>query len=108
MRVQLKYFPNCCCGYNSKAGCVQERFLIVILWYVILLGNRWTRANINFRKIWTTVATPSFAIYEKSIVIIARCFEQNNFDRLGRFHRVKRFTDLVEASTKTARLLLKQ
>ena len=27
---------------------------------------------------------------------------------LGRFHRVKRFADLVEASTKTAMLLLKQ
>ena len=27
---------------------------------------------------------------------------------LGRFHCVKRFADLVEASTKTARLLLKQ
>ena len=28
--------------------------------------------------------------------------------RKGRFHRVKMFTDLVEASTETARLLLKQ
>ena len=81
---------------------------------ILFLGNFYfifvLQVCANLCKFVNNTITIEMCVHCVNLVLGTSYIKQGcaNSRALGRFHRVKRITNLVEASTKTARLILKQ